>query len=106
MQPTGEFDRSLYWMIQFDGSSVEWLYLVNKLMRSRPIQNFSQYFIGQTESGEWVYALAKAVYPAVDVAKTFGLSVAQLASLETLHLHPLVPKAPIPAPTVSYWGEA
>jgi hypothetical protein len=101
-----DIDRKEYWSIRFEATSVEWMYLVNKLLHSITIENWNDFFIGQMENGDWVYLLNRKRYPAESVAKTFGLTSANLEKLEVLHLHPVKANPALPEPNVSYWGNA
>lgn len=96
-----------FWHVRYPPSSVEWGYVMQKLISSVEVQVWNDWIkTKHNESGDMMMLLKKERYPVELLAKTFGLSSDAIRKLDTIVLEAPKANAEIPAPTVNYWGTA
>lgn len=99
--------HSDFWVIQFSPKSVEWVYLVDKLLQSVEVLVWNDYLLFTHEdSGDTVYKLKKERYSAEQIAKFTGLDARRIERMEVIYLDPPASNKDLPQPTVNYWGTA
>jgi hypothetical protein len=96
-----------FWHVRYPPASVEWEFAVHKLISSVEVLVWNDWIkTKHDESGDMILLLKKERYPIELLARTFGISKAQILKLEMIVLDAPKANTDLPTPTVNYWGTA
>lgn len=99
--------HSDFYVVQFSPKSIEWLFLMDKLLNAVEILVYNDYLLFTHEdSGDYVYKLKKERFSAAIIAKYTGLTVTAIEKMAIIYLDPPAANKDLPQPTVNYWGTA
>lgn len=102
-----EIAKDDFWRIRHSPGVVEWHYLCDKLMKSVEVKEADDWIVNvHQDTGDYVYLLHKRRFTSDMVARTFGLTVEQVEKMDIITLKSPKARPDLPAPNVSYWGEA
>lgn len=102
-----EINGDDFWRIRHDDGVVEWAFLCNKLLKSVKAENADDWIVNvQQDTGALVYLLHKRCFTSDMIAKTFGLTIQQVETMDIITLKAPKARPDLPKPNVAYWGEA